>query len=147
MSEPRHYVLTAEAGHINLSPVGFRLWAKHYLQCKRDFQAPEGFSPVPYFLLCRAIELQLKADHLETKRQQEVKRDFAHDLIKSYQTLDASKQILSEDQVETLKIANVMYKDKGFEYFAVMDAVTAFTRAPNLDALETIAVKLIGNDG
>ncbi len=102
---------------------------------------------MPYFLLCRAIELQLKAEHLETKRQSEVKRDFGHDLVKSYQALDPSKQVLPKEQLETLKIANAMYKDKGFEYFAIMNAVTAFTKAPDLNELETVAEKLIGNDG
>jgi hypothetical protein len=147
MSEPRHYILDAGVGYVNLSPHGFRRWARQYLQCKRDFRAPEGFSPVPYFLLCRAIELQLKAEHLETQRQAEVKRDFGHDLLKAYRALEPTKQVLSEAEVNVLSAANMMYKDKGFEYFSVMDAATAFTRAPDLAGLEAIAEKLIGNDG
>jgi len=143
-----NYVLQAETGHINLSPVGFRRWATHYLKAARDFEAPdEGFSPVRYFLLCRAIELQLKAWHLENRRQKEVKINYGHNLIVSYEDLSADKQMLSAEEVDTLRIANTMYMNKGFEYMSVMDAGTGFSRAPCIGALERIAIKLIGDDG
>ncbi len=143
-----NYELKLETGHINLSPVGFRRWAAHYLKAARYLEAPdEGFSPVRYFLFCRAIELQLKAWHLENLRQIEVKNDYGHNLISSYKDLSTDKQMLSAEEVETLRIANTMYMDKGFEYMAVMDAATGFSRAPCIGALESIAIKLIGDDG
>lgn len=147
MSEPVHHVLNAGVGFVNLSPHGFHRWAQHYLKCERDFQAPEGFSPVPYFLLCRAIELQLKAWHLEGRRQPEVKKDYGHNLVAAYEGLGQERKILSVDEVDTLSKANAMYMDKGFEYMSVGDAATGFSRAPNLAVLETVASKLIGNDG
>ena len=58
MTEPAQVVMGASAGFINLSPHGFRKWARQYRQCERDFRTPVGFTPVPYFLLCRAIEFE-----------------------------------------------------------------------------------------
>jgi hypothetical protein len=76
MSEPRHNKIELETGRIRLSPHGFRQWAKEFYQSRKALQ-PNGFSPVPYFLLCRAIELWFKAVHLEaneTLRPDDFKR-------------------------------------------------------------------------
>jgi hypothetical protein len=51
------YVLQAETGYINFSPVGFRLVARDFRRCADAFM-PLKFSIVPYFLYCRAIELR-----------------------------------------------------------------------------------------
>ena len=82
------------------------------------------FSPVPYFLLCRAIELQFKAVHLEQLKaghpghqtQYDVKKLFNHKLIKSYEALPATDRTLSREQLKLLKKADEIYKGKGFEY-------------------------------
>ena len=50
------------------------------LQVSAYFASPHKFSPVPYFLLCRAIELELESRHLQGKRQLEVKRAYGHHL-------------------------------------------------------------------
>jgi len=63
----------AEPAHFNISPHGFHLWAKHFYKAKQDFISPNRFSLVPYFLLLRAIELQLKAIHFENKTPKQVK--------------------------------------------------------------------------
>jgi hypothetical protein len=56
------HVLYAHTFDMNLSPHGFRRWAQHFRACRQSFVSPDpGFSPVPYFLNCRAIELELKA--------------------------------------------------------------------------------------
>lgn len=62
--QPRRYVLKAEAGCVNFSGFAFRRWAHDYLACMRSFALSDRFSPVPYFLLCRAIELHLKGQLL-----------------------------------------------------------------------------------
>lgn len=67
--------VTVGGAHFNLSPDAFHLWATHYYKCEQDFVSPTKFSPVPYFLLCRAIELELKARHLEGKTQKQVRVD------------------------------------------------------------------------
>lgn len=129
--------------HLNLSPDGFHLWAQQYLQCRRDFRAPEGFSPVPYFLLCRAIELELKAKHLHAKKQSEVKRNYQHDLIKAYDALEPNRQILAAREKDVLARANALYKGKGFEYWTPANALRGFSSAPDLAILDSIAQKLI----
>ncbi|MFN9011696.1 MAG: hypothetical protein ACK5XU_06565 [Pseudomonadota bacterium] len=141
---PTHVVVQAQGFHVNLSPVGFRLWAKHFLACRQSFVAPtEGFSPVPYFLDCRAIELELKARHLETVNQRFVKDKYGHNLERAYQNLPPDQQSLSPGELRTLQGANNIYKDKGFEYFSVMHAITAFKQFPDLAALDAVTLKLV----
>jgi hypothetical protein len=137
------YVLKAETGHINLSPVVFRLRAKQFYQCRLSFQCSDTFSPVPYFLLCRAIELQFKAVHLEQQRQLQVKKSFGHNLMTSYRALPADLQTLSPEQVDLLDKANKIYSKKGFEYINVGDAMQGFSTFPDLSALDTLAAQLI----
>ena len=129
--------------NVNLSPDAFHMSATHYYKCKQDFQCPNKFSPVPYFLLCRSIELELKSVHLKHKRQQQVKEEFSHDLIKSYEALDPVDQLLSANERDVLEKANDIYKGKGFEYFVPIDALTAYSYYPGLEDLDSIAKKLL----
>src|SRR5271166_3190309 len=135
------YTLEAETGHIRLSPVLFRLSARDYFKCYLGFP-PGKFSVVPFFLCCRAIELALKAQHLESKSQKEVKQLYSHDLEKSYRDLDAEQQTLKPEEEHLLSAANDIYKKKEFEYLNVFDAGTAYERFPNLDKLGALARKL-----
>lgn len=128
----------------NLAPDAFHLWATHYYKCRRDFESPNTFSPVPYFLLCRAIELELKARHLKAKRQPEVKRAYGHHLEKGYADLPLSDQILTSEQVAILESASRIYASKGFEYFEPEDALSGHRRYPDLSALDDVAKTLIG---
>lgn len=128
----------------NLAMDAFRRWAIHYYECKQQFQPPHPFSPVPYFLLCRAIELGIKAKHLLHQTQKQVKANFGHDLIKGYNDLDLQEQILSDAELTILRQANDVYVEKKFEYFEPEDALTGFKRYPNLQLLDQVAKKLIG---
>jgi hypothetical protein len=135
-------------GYVNISPDAFHRWAIHYQKCKHDFQCPHPFSPVPYFLLCRAIELELKARHLKYATQKDVKDRFRHNLLKAYEALDPVERILNPNEERTLRDASSIYCDKnekgGFEYFNPEDALTAYKRYPDLTLLDAIASKLIG---
>lgn len=139
-----NYTLTAEPGFINFSAFAFRLWARHYYKCRHDFINPNNFSPVPYFLLCRAIELELKARHLEKKRQREIARTFNHRIKSAYLALPKRQQTLDAEELAVLKQANAIYATKGFEYIQPIDAATAYKRFPDLDALDRVAKKLLG---
>lgn len=142
--EQTHHVLRAPTMHFNLSPVGFRRWARHFLACRDTFASPDpGFSPVPYFLNCRAIELELKARLLETAKQKEVKDKYGHDLERSYANLPVDQQTLTHAEVDVLKAASAVYKGKGFEYFGVVDAMTGYERFPDLAALDDLTIKLV----
>jgi hypothetical protein len=129
----------------NLAPDAFHRWATHYQKCRKDFQCPHQFSPVPYFLLCRTIELEIKARHLKRMTQVEVKNKFGHNLEKAYDALDSAEKILTQIEEDTLRRASKIYNDnKGFEYFDSEDALTGYKRFPDLTLLDSIVSKLMG---
>src|SRR4051812_47331027 len=133
--------ITPEPGFVNFSPVGFRQVASDLIRCMDSFE-PVKFSIVPYFLCCRAIELALKAAHLETQRQDAVKKSFGHDLFASYHALAASEQTLSRPEVELLEKAGELYVSKAFEYISPYHAATGFSHFPDLDALKALSKKI-----
>jgi hypothetical protein len=141
-----NYTLKTETGHINVSPVGLRLAARDYFKCYLDFENPGRFSVVPYFLCCRAIELALKAIHLETKFQADVKAAYWHDLVASYSGLPKENQTLSKEEFELLVQVNQIYIQKDFDYFSVNDAATGYRRFPDLEALAQLARKVTAYD-
>jgi hypothetical protein len=130
---------------VNLSPDLFHEYARQYLDCERCFQTDARYSPVPYFLLCRAIELELKARHLESKSRREVKNQYGHNLKKAYDELSKSDQVLNVDEYRELVRASDIYDvpNKGFEYVSVKDAVTGLRDFPELAILRQIARKMI----
>ncbi len=129
----------------NLAPDAFHQWATDYYKCKQGFKPSHRFSPVPYFLLCRAIELEIKSKHLKSKKQTEVKREYWHDLVRAYEGLDKIDKTLTDDEVQVLKRASEIYASKGFEYFDPEHALTGYSRYPDLLLLDAIARKLFGN--
>jgi len=133
------YVLKCEPGFYNLSPDAFHRNAKHYLKCRMDFQSPtKGISSLPYFLLCRAMELELKARHLQTLRQKVVKDQFGHNLVEVYNALPDADKLLSISEFSLLSQASAIYKNKGFEYFEPEHTLSGYSAYPNLDELEAI---------
>ena len=141
------HVINATVGtfQINVSPGLFHEYAVQYLHCRRSFTSRAAYSPVPYFLLCRAIELELKAKHLQSKSRAEVKKQYGHNLKKSYDELPTGAKLLVGSEYTVLERASEIYDlpHKGFEYVAVGDALTELKRFPDLSMLEQIAAKLI----
>jgi len=109
-------VVNVKTAHVNLSPILFRKNSQDYLKAYEDFIPPNRFSPIPFFLCCRSIELALKAIHLESRTRQHVKKLYSHDLEKSYKDLDPAFQILNDAERRLLSEANAIYKEKEFEY-------------------------------
>lgn len=132
------YTLCAGTGHINFSPVGFKLAARDFCHCADAFKPPK-FSIVPYFLYCRAIELGLKAIHLETRTQLEVKNEFNHDLVKSYKALPPERRTLSPAHTDLLAGINKLYLGKAFEYVQPGDAGRGYSTFPDLGQLARLA--------
>jgi hypothetical protein len=97
-------------------------------------------------LLCRAIELELKAKHLESKSRAEVKKQYGHNLTKSYDELSPTDKTLDESEYSVLVHASKIYDvpNKGFEYVTVKDAVTSHKTFPDIAVLKRIAAKLVG---
>ena len=129
--------------YVNISPEAFHLWATHYYNCRLDYKEPKGFSPVPYFLLCRSIELELKSMLLSIHTRKEVKHDFGHDLMSAYEALSEADKILSSDELLVLRNASEIYRRKGFEYFEPEDALRGYSTFPELTVLELITQKLV----
>jgi hypothetical protein len=140
---PPPHVFQAQGFLANLSPMAFRKWARQYYECAIPLLSRTEFSPVPYFLLCRAIELELKAEHLEIKRQPEVKSSYGHHLVKSYTALPLPLQVLDTAELDLLKQADRIYSRKGFEYFNPEHALQGYSQYPNLAALDVVAQKLL----
>ncbi len=142
-SAPPPHVVQVQGFFANLSPMAFRKWARQYYECAAPLLSRTEFSPVPYFLLCRAIELELKAEHLEAKRQHEVKNDFGHHLVKSYAALPGRCQTLTAGELDLLKHADGIYSSKGFEYFNPEHALRGYSQYPDLGSLNGLARKLL----
>ena len=142
----RDVTIHAQGLNANLSPDAFHIYAMHYYKCKRDFTPPDDyFSPIPYFLLCRAIELEIKARHLKRLTQKQVKKRFSHHLLKAYEALDAQEQILSQNELAVLSTVDELYTETDLAYFNPEHAAGAFSQFPDLDMLDTIAMKLINS--
>jgi hypothetical protein len=137
------HVIKVQGFFANISPDAFHMWARHYYKCRQDFQSPDPFSPVPYFLLCRAIELEIKSRHLRGKNRSEVKVEYGHHLIKAYDALEQGQKTLNSEELETLRAANEIYVGKGFEYFNPEHALRGYSHFPNITSLDAIARKLI----
>ena len=141
-------VLNVPTEHVNISPALFREFARQYLQCESSFVTDAPYSPVPYFLVCRAIELELKAKHLEAKSRLQVKKQYGHNLLKLYDQLPALSKTLEALERQELARASEIYDipNKGFEYVSVYDALTGLKHFPSLPLLKHIAAKLANND-
>ena len=51
--------IKTESGHFYVTPVGFLVYAEDYLKASVNWVSDRNYSPVPYFLACRSIELAL----------------------------------------------------------------------------------------
>ncbi len=134
--------------HLYISPFGFHRYASEFLKAAKGFQKTNAFSPVPYYLFSRSIELSLKA-FLLTKgfSKRTLKEKFGHDLEEA---LNKSVSLGLDDIVvisclykDNIKKANNYYASKGFEYFEVCKAVMGYPNLPSLDVLSEIASTLV----
>lgn len=127
----------------NLAPDAFLKWSKHYLKCESDFKSPDSFSPIPYFLLGRSIELSLKSIYLKSQKQSKVRNTYGHDLLKAFRNLPPNVLILENPEITLLEDVSNIYKGKGFEYYDPEDILTGFSRYPDLNKLRLLAKKII----
>lgn len=131
--------------HINITPDGFRYYARLYLECAQKYRRNKKFNPVPYYLCCRCIELGFKAILIEKgSKVQKLKNKIKHDLKKALTQLEKHgvTKISPKEKNELLK-ANKYYKDKNFEYFKPYNTMTGYKELPDLRTLKNICKKLI----
>lgn len=135
-----------------LSPLGLIIYADHYLCAAKTAQPLQNgggdFHPARLFLVCRSLELALKAFlSLKGRSLDELAGGaFGHDLDKLL--AEADKQDLgalvklSEEQRFQIGRASIYYAEKVYEYPSVLEAMKAYpSRAsmdPLLDAAETL---------
>lgn len=118
--------------------------ARDCLSCFEAYDPPE-FSPVKYFLLCRAIELALKVLHLDNNDRKFVKDKLGHNLTKSYEGLEEDHKVLSSQELELLKKTSDLYESriKAFEYLQPIHASQGYMDFPDLTELYPLAKKLV----
>jgi hypothetical protein len=144
-------IVLTETGHLYITPVGFLVYAKNYYSAGINWPSDEKYSPVPYFLFSRSIELGLKAFSLANGEKMSVlrsKKRVGHDLLLALENaqsyaLTKFVQITAEEEIEWRK-ANSYYADKGFEYFE-FKSIFDKKNLPDLNILQTYSGKLLEN--
>jgi len=142
-------VINAKTAHVNMSPVGFVVYAENFLSAYRSFEPEVLFSPPKYYLVCHSLELALKS-YLSMKGEPitKLKSNLKHDLHK---ILRKSKELgldsvvaLSEIEIHEIEKANEWYNRKGFEYFAIQNIVEKRNSLPDLEVLSAMTERIIG---
>lgn len=144
-------VIKVPSNVVNISPLGFHFYAAEFLKSAIEGPQVTGrYSPVPYYLLSRSIELSLKAFLLAKGFPKQKLRKMGkngHDLegaLKKAISYGLHKIIiLSPTHIAELKKANEYYASKGFEYFNVLKAVTGYSNLPDVAVLSDLASLLI----
>ncbi|RYG17139.1 MAG: hypothetical protein EOO07_11750 [Chitinophagaceae bacterium] len=136
-------VVEVEGIYANISPDAFHMWATHYFKCWQQFEKPSSFSPIPYFLLCRTMELAIKSIHLKSKRQSQVKAEYGHKILEAYNALEGTLKTLTQDEYESVVKASPIYNSKGFEYFNPEHALQGYSNFPDLDSLSSATIKIL----
>jgi hypothetical protein len=133
---------------LHISPLGFHRYASEFLRATKDCKLNDGFSPVPYYLICRSLELALKAFLLaKGVPEKKLRKDLSHDLekvLKKAMTMGLDKILsVTPQHEEELKKANTYYASKGFEYFKVIRAMTGYRDLPDISVLSDLASLLV----
>lgn len=157
-------VIKAEPLKLDVNAWAFARYSKDFYDsanlCRNHFfsNIDYAFSPVPYYLYCRCIELALKAliINAEPQKIKELgkKRFAAHDLLRNLEQTEAcvGSEILTEKERGVLQDAGLFYGNdgrinKGFEYFTgniKLSMLKAYSDLPSIEGLAGIAKKLIG---
>ena len=137
---PKQYVLKADPVTIHISPYGFYYYASRFLAATPAVD-PAHYSPVPYYCVCRALELALKAFLLaERVPVSELKKKKLGHNLDALLELAMSHDLTRfwtpsvGDRKEIAK-ANVYYAEKGFEYFQVGFTMRGYPELPLLPEL------------
>ena len=144
-------VIKAKTLHANLTSSLFTKDAKDDFWAAQFFNNKKYFSPVPYYLYCRSIELSLKAFllHNGKKLSELKKKPYGHNLKNILEEVKNSSQnkylnvtTLEENELQK---ANTLYDKpvKAFEYPRVIDAMRGYNNFPRLITLKKLAKKLL----
>jgi hypothetical protein len=142
-------VVEVPTAYIDIGPFGFHKYAIEYQLAANAITTEQSFSPVPYYLLCRSIELGLKAYLLTRGFSRSDLKKIGHNLSK---LLKISKRrgitkycSFSQHEEEAIRRANVVYKSKAFEYYDLSRILSDFSNLPELDELAIITSNLLAS--
>lgn len=135
---------------INITPIGFHTYASDFLSSASSIPPSNSYSPVPFYLYCRALELGLKAFLLAAgvPKAKLKSNTLGHDLVAvlaeaNAKGLSALFTVSPAEEVE-IKKANDYYVRKEFEYFEnVFKLVTGHPDLPNPLILNDLLLRLL----
>ena len=148
--KPRDIVVQVGTATFRMSPVGFAIYADQFLKAAQSVsEADTKFTPVPYYLYCRALELIFKAFLLaKGHKLSDLKDDYGHNLVALWNAAgqdglaDAVPELPSEIE-SVLALVNPYYKGKAFEYFDFSRWAHGYEGLPSLDRLRDLTAMLI----
>ncbi len=140
------------AATIRMTPVGYAVYAEQFLKAAQSIpKEDKKFTPVPYYLYCRALELILKSFLLlKGHEPSKLRKKYGHNLKALWKAAvkdglaDAVPELPSEIG-SVLALANPYYKGKAFEYFDFSRWVHGYVRLPSLDRLGDSTAMLIAH--
>lgn len=147
--KPRGIIMTAGSATFRMDPVGFAVYADQFRKAAQSIREDAKFTPVPYYLYCRALELIVKA-FLLTKGHElsELKAEYGHDLVALWKAAvkdglaDAVPELPPEIE-SVLALINPYYKGKAFEYFDFERWAHGYEDLPSLHLLGDSTAMLI----
>lgn len=141
--------IKVEPGHVFMSPLAFIIYSKDFYNAYTSFSPENAFSPAAYYLICRSLELSMKAYLLASgvSRDQLKIKGLGHDLdkilLKSKDLGLSSIVSITDEEYNNIIKANRWYVRKGFEYFELKNIVESRSTLPDINVLERLAHQLI----
>lgn len=134
----------------SVSPLFYLSFAVDYFNAHKAYSSGKKFSPASHYLICRSIELSLKAFLLSSGYViKDLRDNIGHDMEKLLKkSIRLHINLLcdfSEEQVKELIKANVWYSRKGFEYYSLRNIEEGNNILPDIKVLEKMAECLIEN--
>jgi hypothetical protein len=134
-----------------MGPIALQFYAADYLSAAKEVAPPEvRFSLARIFLVCRALELSLKAflalkkGHSMAKLAEGQNGHNLEYLLSQAEQIGLSSLVpLEERHLFQIRRASIYYLEKVFEYPAIFEAMKSYIATPNTSVLIEAAEMLI----
>src|SRR4051812_31472461 len=133
----------------HIAPAGLHLYAREFLEAAQSLVPVDApFSPVRAYLVCRSIELSLKAYlSLTGIPLNKLAQKYGHDLRRLEQAA-TSKSLkkyvsLTPQMRSAIHGASLYYAEKVFEYPRLDEAIKAYPNAPDVTLLLEVSELLV----
>jgi hypothetical protein len=141
------FTLLIDNEKLYFTPLGFYDFADDFYQTGIAYTNKGRYSPVPFFLFCRSIELSFKAYLLARKYSITGVKKLGHDLIRILNTSNQngfqSILVTTENEQKVIEYANKYYKSKGFEYFSFNHLLHGHYKSFDLSLLKSYSLKVL----